>query len=70
MCHLSGEVVGEIQDAYAKELSVKKCIAGNVAHCMDRESINLHKIAWVHQAYIPSSIKLQFESLLAETGQQ
>jgi hypothetical protein len=70
MSHLSGDVVGDIKEAYSKELSVKKCIAENVAHCTDRESVNLHKIAWVHQAYIPSSIKLQFESLLAETGQQ
>ncbi len=63
-------VVTLIKDAFAKELQVKKCIAENVAHCQQKQMLDLHKIAWVHQVYVTPDFKLQLESLLVETGQR
>jgi len=63
-----GQVVDEIREAYDKELRLKRCVAENVAHCNDRETINLHKIAWVYQIYLPASVRFNVESLLAETS--
>ena len=45
---------------------MKRCIAANVAHCEDRGTFNLHKIAWVYQVNISPAIKLKLESLLVE----
>ncbi|XP_046440900.1 cyclin-dependent kinase 2-interacting protein-like [Daphnia pulex] len=63
-------VVTLIKDAFAKELQVKKCIAENVAHCQQKQMLDLHKISWVHQVYVTPDVKLQLESLLVETGQR
>jgi len=68
MVFFSGQVVDEIREAYDKELRLKRCVAENVAHCNDRETINLHKIAWVYQIYLPASVRFNVESLLAETS--
>ncbi|XP_057377259.1 cyclin-dependent kinase 2-interacting protein-like [Daphnia carinata] len=63
-------VVTAIKDAFDKELQLKKCIAENVAHCQQKQMLDLHKIAWVHQVYVTSTTKLQLEALLVETGQR
>ncbi|XP_045034005.1 cyclin-dependent kinase 2-interacting protein [Daphnia magna] len=63
-------VVTAIKDAFNEELQLKKCIAENVAHCQQKQMLDLHKIAWVHQVYVTSATKLQLESLLVETGQR
>ena len=62
--------MSSISSAYTEETKIKKCIAENIAHCDHRETINLHKIAWVHEVCLLPAIKLQLESLLKETGHQ
>jgi len=70
MYRFTEKVVTDIKNAYEDELKVKKCIGENVAHCTDRETLNFHKISWVYQVNLSPTIKLQLESLLAETGQR
>ncbi len=63
-------VVTSVREAFAEELQLKKSIAENVAHCQERQMLDFHKIAWVHQVCVTPDIKLQLESLLVETGQR
>ncbi|KAK7488625.1 hypothetical protein BaRGS_00020078 [Batillaria attramentaria] len=51
---------------YAKELSLKKQIAQNIAHSSSRELLTFYSVAWLHEPYINSQLPL--ESLLLETG--
>lgn len=64
------KVATTINDAFHEEFKIKKCIAENIAHCEDRQMLDFHKIAWVHQACLTPDVKLQLESLLVETGQR
>ncbi len=63
-------MINSICNAYTEEIKVKKCITENIALCDQRETINLHKIAWVHEVCILPTTNSYLESLLTETGHQ
>ena len=53
---------------YKKELSLKRTIIENVAHCEDRDVIMMMTSAWVNEPYIETKASMIVESMLLETG--
>ncbi|KAL0278836.1 UNVERIFIED_CONTAM: hypothetical protein PYX00_000530 [Menopon gallinae] len=63
-----GEVFEEIQNAYEKELEVKRIVKENIAQFADSRKLIIHLGAWVYEIYVTPKTKMLLESLLLETG--
>ncbi|XP_034247267.1 cyclin-dependent kinase 2-interacting protein-like isoform X2 [Thrips palmi] len=58
----------DIFKAYSKELSLKKAIKEDVAHCSTKESLIYHITCWTSQPFIDNTCHLLLVSLFCETG--
>jgi len=62
------EVSAELLGMYQKELSLKRTIIQNVAHCTDRDVMMFMTSAWINEPYIETRTNMLVDSMLLETG--
>ncbi|XP_063295882.1 cyclin-dependent kinase 2-interacting protein [Pelobates fuscus] len=58
----------KMSEMYKKEMSLKKTIAGHIAHTSDQDLLMVYLSCWLYQPYIENSIKVLLEGMLLETG--
>ncbi|KAM9294314.1 cyclin-dependent kinase 2-interacting protein [Gastrophryne carolinensis] len=62
------ETSQKMSDMYKKEISLKRTIAGEIAHASDQDLLLVYLSCWLYQPYIDNSVKVLLESMLLETG--